>query len=465
MTHWTPNSWRTKPAKQLPTYGDNHSQLATIEADLAQMPPLVFAGEARTLKSRLADAAIGEAFVLQGGDCAESFAEFGANKVRDTFRVLMQMAVVMTFAASVPVVKMGRMAGQFAKPRSEDTETRDGVTLPTYRGDIINGIEFTAEARVPDPTRMMKAYHQSAATLNLLRAFSTGGYAELNRVHQWNLDFAEDSSASEKYQKMAYRIDQALDFMKAVGLTTKTVPHILKQTEFFTCHEALLLPYEQALTRVDSTTGDWYDCSGHFVWIGARTNQEDHAQVEFARGIKNPIGMKCPPNLTTDSLLRLIDTLNPDNEPGRLTLISRMGAGKVFDHLPKLVQAVKNEGRIVTWVCDPMHGNTMKSASGYKTRRFDDIMGEVKDFFAVHKAEGTNPGGIHIEMTGQNVTECTGGIVDVTDEDLSARYHTHCDPRLNASQALELSFLIADELKSIRKDRKISAANLAASKA
>ena len=465
MTQWTPAGWREKPAKQLPTYGDNHSQLATIEADLAQMPPLVFAGEARTLKSRLADAAIGEAFVLQGGDCAESFAEFGANKVRDTFRVLMQMAVVMTFAASVPVVKMGRMAGQFAKPRSEDTETRDGVTLPTYRGDIINGIEFTAEARVPDPTRMMKAYHQSAATLNLLRAFSTGGYAELNRVHQWNLDFAEDSSASEKYQKMAYRIDQALDFMKAVGLTTQSVPHILKQTEFFTCHEALLLPYEEALTRVDSTTGDWYDCSGHFVWIGARTNQEDHAQVEFARGIKNPIGMKCPPNLTTDSLLRLIDTLNPDNEPGRLTLISRMGAGKVFDHLPKLVQAVKNEGRIVTWVCDPMHGNTMKSASGYKTRRFDDIMGEVKDFFAVHKAEGTNPGGIHIEMTGQNVTECTGGIVDVTDEDLSARYHTHCDPRLNASQALELSFLIADELKSIRKDRKISAANLAASKA
>lgn len=465
MTHWTPDSWRTKPAKQLPTYGDNHSQLAAIEADLAQMPPLVFAGEARTLKSRLADAAIGEAFVLQGGDCAESFAEFGAKKVRDTFRVLMQMAVVMTFAASVPVVKMGRMAGQFAKPRSEDTETRDGVTLPTYRGDIINGIDFTAEARVPDPTRMMKAYHQSAATLNLIRAFASGGYAELNRVHQWNLDFAKDSTASEKYQKMAYRIDQALDFMKAVGLTTQTVPHILKQTEFFTCHEALLLPYEEALTRVDSTTGDWYDCSGHFVWIGARTNQEDHAQVEFARGIQNPIGMKCPPNLTTESLLRLIDTLNPDNEPGRLTLISRMGAGKVFDHLPKLVQAVKNEGRIVTWVCDPMHGNTMKSASGYKTRRFDDIMGEVKDFFAVHKAEGTNPGGIHIEMTGQNVTECTGGIVDVTDEDLSARYHTHCDPRLNASQALELSFLIADELKSIRKDRKISAANLAASKA
>jgi len=402
----------------------------------------------------LAEAAIGNAFVLQGGDCAESFAEFSANKVRDTFRVLMQMSVVMTFAGSLPVIKMGRMAGQFAKPRSEDTETRDGLTLPTYRGDIINGIEFTAESRQPDPMRMLRAYHQSSATLNLLRAFAMGGYADLHRINQWNLDFMRGSSPSEKYQKLSERIEQALDFMTAVGLTSKTVPHILKQTEFYTCHEALLLPYEEILTRIDSTSGDWYDCSGHFVWIGARTNQEDHAQVEFARGIKNPIGMKCPPNLTTDSLLRLIDTLNPDNEAGRLTLISRMGAGKVFDHLPKLIQAVKNEGRVVTWICDPMHGNTQKSPSGYKTRRFDDIMSEVKDFFAAHKAEGTYPGGIHVEMTGQDVTECTGGIVDVTDEDLSSRYHTHCDPRLNAAQALELSFLVADELKSIRKDRK-----------
>lgn len=454
MTDWKPASWRSKPAKQLPTYGENNPALASAEAELTKMPPLVFAGEARTLKAQLAEAAYGRAFVLQGGDCAESFAEFGANKVRDTFRVLMQMSVVMTFAGSLPVVKMGRMAGQFAKPRSEDTETRDGITLPTYRGDIINGIEFTAEARNPDPTRMLKAYNQSSATLNLLRAFAMGGYADLHRINQWNLDFVRDTSSSEKYQKLSERIEQALDFMTAVGLTSKTVPHILKQTEFYTCHEALLLPYEEALTRVDSTTGDWYDCSGHFVWIGARTNQEDHAQVEFARGIKNPIGMKCPPNLTKDSLIRLIDTLNPDNEAGRLTLISRMGAGKVFDHLPQLVQAVKSEGRVVTWVCDPMHGNTMKSASGYKTRRFDDIMSEVKDFFAVHKAEGTNPGGVHVEMTGQDVTECTGGIVDVTDENLSSRYHTHCDPRLNASQALELSFLIADELKSIRKDRK-----------
>lgn len=454
MTNWTPASWRTKPAKQLPTYGDNNPDLARAELELAKMPPLVFAGEARTLKSNLADAAVGNAFVLMGGDCAESFAEFSANKVRDTFRVLMQMSVVMTFAGSLPVVKMGRMAGQFAKPRSEDTETRGNVTLPTYRGDIINGIEFNAEARQPQPSRMLQAYNQSSATLNLLRAFAMGGYADLHRINQWNLDFVRGSSSSEKYTKLSERIEQALDFMTAVGLTSKTVPHILKQTEFYTCHEALLLPYEEALTRIDSTSGDWYDCSGHFVWIGARTNQEDHAQVEFARGIENPIGMKCPPNLTTDSLLRLIDTLNPDNEAGRLTLISRMGAGKVFDNLPKLVKAAEDEGRVVTWVCDPMHGNTIKSASGYKTRRFDDIMSEVKDFFAVHKAEGTNPGGVHVEMTGQDVTECTGGLIDVKDENLSDRYHTHCDPRLNATQALELSFLIADELKSIRKDRK-----------
>lgn len=459
MTNWVPSSWRTKPAKQLPTYGENNPHLAAAEAELAKMPPLVFAGEARTLKSQLALAGEGKAFVLMGGDCAESFAEFGTAKVRDTFRVLMQMAVVMTFAGSLPVVKMGRMAGQFAKPRSEDTETRDGVTLPTYRGDIINGIDFTADARNPDPTRMLRAYNQSAATLNLLRAFSMGGYAELNRIHQWNLDFTAGSASSEKYQKLSERIDQALDFMKAVGLTSETVPHIIKQAQFYTCHEALLLPYEEALTRVDTTTGEWYDCSGHLVWIGARTNQEDHAQVEFARGIKNPIGMKCPPNLTPDGLIRLIDTLNPDNEAGRLTLISRMGAGKVFDNLPKLVQAVKNEGRVVTWVCDPMHGNTMKSASGYKTRRFDDIMSEVKDFFAVHHAEGTNPAGVHVEMTGQDVTECTGGIVDVTDEDLSDRYHTHCDPRLNAAQSLELSFLVADELKAIRQSRKDTARN------
>ncbi|MFA7275616.1 MAG: 3-deoxy-7-phosphoheptulonate synthase class II [Pseudobdellovibrionaceae bacterium] len=460
---WTPQSWRNKPAKQLPSYGEQSAALDAAEAELRRMPPLVFAGEARALKAHLALAAKGEAFVLQGGDCAESFAEFGANKIRDTFRALLQMSVVLTFAGSMPVIKMGRMAGQFAKPRSEDTETRGDVTLPSYRGDIINGIDFTSESRTPDPMRMVRAYNQSAATLNLLRAFATGGYADLHQIHQWNLDFVKDSPQADMYKRLSDRIEQSLDFMTACGLTSQSVPHILKQTEFYTCHEALLLPYEEALTRVDSTSGNWYDCSGHFVWIGARTNQEDHAQVEFARGIKNPIGMKCPPSLTTDSLIRLIDTLNPDNEPGRLTLISRMGAGKVFDNLPKLVRAVRDEGRVVTWVCDPMHGNTLKSSSGYKTRRFDDIMSEVRDFFAVHKAEGTIPGGVHVEMTGQDVTECTGGIVDVTDEDLSARYHTHCDPRLNVSQSLELSFLISDELRTLQKERKgLTAANLAA---
>ncbi len=455
MTAWSPESWRSKPVKQLPSYNDA-SILAAAEEELGRMPPLVFAGEARALKAQLAAASRGQAFVLQGGDCAESFAEFSANKIRDTFRVLMQMAVVMTFAASVPVIKMGRMAGQFAKPRSEDTETRDGVTLPSYRGDIINGLEFTSASRMPDPNRMLKAYHQSAATLNLLRAFATGGYADLHQIHRWNLDFIKDSPQTERYEKLAERIDQALDFMTACGFTTESVPHILHQTDFFTCHEALLLPYEQALTRIDSTTGDWYDCSGHFLWIGARTNQEDHAQIEFVRGIKNPIGMKCPPSLEPDALIRLIDKINPENEAGRLTLISRMGAGKVFNHLPKLVQATEREGRTVTWVCDPVHGNTTTSQSGYKTRRFENILSEVKDFFSVHKAEGSNPGGIHVEMTGQNVTECTGGLQEICDENLPDHYRTHCDPRLNASQALELSFLIADELKSIRKERKQS---------
>jgi 3-deoxy-7-phosphoheptulonate synthase len=453
MTAWSPESWRSKPVKQLPSYNDALG-LAAAEEELGRMPPLVFAGEARDLKAQLAEASQGRAFVLQGGDCAESFAEFSANKIRDTFRVLMQMAVVMTFAGSVPVIKMGRMAGQFAKPRSEDTETRNGVTLPSYRGDIINGLEFTAASRTPDPDRMLRAYHQSAATLNLLRAFATGGYADLHQVHRWNLDFIKDSPQTERYEKLAERIEQALDFMTACGFTKESVPHILHQTDFFTCHEALLLPYEQALTRIDSTTGDWYDCSGHLVWIGARTNQEDHAQIEFVRGIQNPIGMKCPPSLEPDALIRLIDKINPDNEAGHLTLISRMGVGKVFDHLPKLVQATQREGRSVTWVCDPMHGNTTTSQSGYKTRRFENILSEVKDFFAVHKAEGSNPGGIHVEMTGQNVTECTGGLQEICDENLSDRYRTHCDPRLNASQALELSFLIADELKSIRKERK-----------
>lgn len=452
---WSPSSWRSKPAKQLPSY-DDAAGLAEAEKELSRMPPLVFAGEARTLKAQLADAAVGKAFVLQGGDCAESFAEFGANKIRDTFRAMLQMSVVMTFSGSMPVIKMGRMAGQFAKPRSEDTETRNGVTLPTYRGDIVNGFDFTAEARVPDPQRMLKAYNQSAATLNLLRAFAKGGYADLHQVHRWNLEFIKDSPETERYQRLAERIEQALDFMTACGFTRDTVPHMLRETDFYTCHEALLLPYEEALTRIDSTSGDHYACSGHFVWIGARTNQEDHAQVEYVRGIKNPIGLKCPPNLTPDALLRLVDSINPENEPGRLTLIARMGAGNVIEKLAPLVRAIQKEGRIVTWVSDPMHGNTLKSPSGYKTRKFDDIMSEVKDFFAVHKTEGTFPGGVHVEMTGQDVTECTGGLQEITDENLSDRYHTVCDPRLNASQALELSFLVADELKTLRKDRKQS---------
>ncbi len=454
-TPWTPASWRTRPAKQLPSYDDANG-LAVAETELKRMPPLVFAGEARTLKAQLADAAAGKAFVLQGGDCAESFAEFGANKIRDTFRALLQMSVVMTFSGSMPVIKMGRMAGQFAKPRTEDTETINGVTLPAYRGDIVNGYEFTAESRIPDPQRMLRAYNQSAATLNLLRAFAKGGYADLHQIHRWNLEFIKDSEDTERYQKLAERIEQSLDFMTACGFTRETVPHILRETDFYTCHEALLLPYEEALTRVDSTSGDHYACSGHFVWIGARTNQNDHAQVEFVRGIKNPIGLKCPPNLEPDSLLRLVDTINPDNEPGRLTLIARMGAGKVEEKLTPLVRAIQKEGRTVTWVSDPMHGNTLKSPSGYKTRKFEDIMSEVKDFFAVHKTEGTIPGGVHVEMTGQDVTECTGGLQEITDDNLSSRYHTVCDPRLNVSQALELSFLVADELKTLRKDRKQS---------
>ena len=446
--NWAPTTWRDKPAQQLPEYPDE-AKLQAAEKTLAAMPPLVFAGEARNLKSQLAQVCEGKAFVLQGGDCAESFAEFGANKIRDTFRVLLQMAIVMTFAGSIPVVKMGRVAGQFAKPRSDDKETKDGETLPIYRGDIINGMDFNADSRIPDPERMVKAYNQSAATLNLLRAFAQGGYADLQKVHNWNLDFIQGSPLSERYESMAAEIDRALAFMRACGISSETVP-AMRETDFYTCHEALLLPYEQAMTRVDSTTGDWYDTSAHFLWIGARTNQTEGAQIEFVRGIKNPLGLKCPPNLDVDTLIRSIDIMNPDNEPGRLSLIARMGAGKVTDSLAPLVRAVKKEGRNVVWICDPMHGNTEKSSTGYKTRRFDNILSEVRDFFAVHRAEGTHPGGVHFELTGQNVTECIGGADKITAEDLSSRYHTACDPRLNANQALELAFLVADELKAAK---------------
>ncbi|MDE2030349.1 MAG: 3-deoxy-7-phosphoheptulonate synthase class II [Alphaproteobacteria bacterium] len=443
--NWAIDSWRAKPALQMPTYPDNNVT-ADVEARLAKLPPLVFAGEARKLKKRLASVAAGEAFLFMGGDCAESFAEFSANNIRDTFRMILQMAVVLTFGGGIPVVKVGRMAGQFAKPRSNDTETRDGVTLPSYRGDIINGIEFTPEARRHDPERMVQVYNQSSATLNLLRAFVQGGYADLHRVHQWNLDFVTRGLQGERYRNLADRIGDTLDFMAACNITAETSAQI-RETEFYTSHEALLLPYEQALTRVDSTTGDCYDVSAHMLWIGERTRQPDGAHVEFLRGVKNPIGLKCGPNMPADDLMRLIDILNPDNEPGRLTLIARMGDEKIAENLPPLLRAAKKAGRKEVWCSDPMHGNTHTSASGYKTREFARILAEVRGFFDACHAEGVHPGGVHLEMTGQEVTECMGGASAVTDEGLAARYETHCDPRLNATQALELAFLIADYLK------------------
>ncbi len=457
---WTPDSWQSKPAKQLPDYQDA-AGLAAAEAQLGKYPPLVFAGEARSLKSSLGNVARGDAFLLQGGDCAESFAEFHPDKIRDTFRVMLQMAVALTFGSSTPVVKVGRVAGQFAKPRSAPTETVDGVELPSYRGDIINGFEFDAESRRPDPDRMVRAYNQAASTLNLLRAFAQGGYADLHKVHQWNLGFVGRSPQGERYEDIANRIDEALQFMAACGVTSETTPPI-RETEFYTSHEALLLPYEQALTRVDSTTGDWYDVSAHLLWIGDRTRQPDGAHVEFLRGVKNPIGLKCGPSLDPDELIRLIDILNPEDEPGRLTLIARMGADKVLDALPPLLRKVKQEGRTVVWACDPMHGNTVKTSSGYKTRPFDSILAEVRDFFDLHQAEGTQPGGVHFEMTGEEVTECTGGAQAITDDGLSQRYHTACDPRLNATQALELAFLIAEKLKEDRADRDRARRNAAA---
>jgi 3-deoxy-7-phosphoheptulonate synthase len=447
-SNWTPASWRAKTARQLPTYADS-TALAAMEEQLQSYPPLVFAGEARDLTSALGDVAAGKAFLLQGGDCAESFAEFHPNNIRDTFRVLLQMAVVLTFASKMPVVKVGRMAGQFAKPRSGDFEEQNGVSLPSYRGDNVNDIAFTPEAREPDPQRMMRGYTQSAATLNLLRAFASGGYANLHQVHKWNLDFTGRSLWSEQYQAMADRIGEALDFMAACGISPDTVPQ-LKGTSFYTSHEALLLGYEQAMTRQDSLTGDWFDTSAHMLWIGDRTRFEGSAHLEFLRGVGNPIGLKCGPSLEPDELLRLIDLLNPANIPGRLTLITRFGSDKVEAGLPRLIRAVKHEGRSVVWSCDPMHGNTIKAANGYKTRPFERILGEVRSFFAVHRAEGTHAGGIHAEMTGQNVTECTGGAIAITDEGLADRYHTHCDPRLNASQSLELAFLLAESLKAER---------------
>ncbi len=448
VQNWSPSSWRSKPMRQMPVYTDQ-AALAAVESRLKEHPPLVFAGEARNLKASLAQVCEGKAFLLQGGDCAESFAEFHADNIRDTFRVLLQMAVVLTFAAGVPVVKVARIAGQFAKPRSEDHETRDGISLPSYRGDIINGPDFSPEARAHDPQRLMQAYAQSAATLNLMRAFATGGYADLHNVHRWTLGFINGSPSGEQYRALAARISETLDFMEACGITPESTPQ-LRTTDVYTSHEALLLGYEEAMTRTDSTSGDKYDTSAHMVWIGDRTRQLDGAHVEFCRGIKNPLGLKAGPSLPADELLRLIDILNPENQPGRITLITRFGSDTVAEKLPRLVQTVQREGKKVVWSCDPMHGNTIKSATGYKTRPFDRILKEVKTFFDVHRAEGSHAGGVHFEMTGQNVTECLGGAQAISEEDLSSRYHTHCDPRLNASQALELAFLMAESIRDER---------------
>ena len=441
---WTLNSWRNFPIRQVPAYEDAEA-LQSVEERLAGFPPLVFAGEARSLKAHLAEVCEGRAFLLQGGDCAESFVEHHADNIRDTFRVLLQMAVVLTYGAKLPVIKVGRMAGQFAKPRSADTETIDGIELPSYRGDIINGIEFDAVARVPDPERQISAYRQAASTLNLLRAFAKGGYADLTEVHRWNQGFIAESPQGARYEAMANQINEAMDFMAACGITSLTAPQ-MGMVDFFTSHEALLLGFEQALTRLDSTSGEYYDTSAHMLWIGDRTRQPDGAHVEFLSGVKNPLGLKCGPSLEPDELITLLDKLNPENEAGRITLIARFGHENVEAHLPALVRKVTAEGRKVVWSCDPMHGNTIKASNGYKTRPVDRILTEVQRFMAVHQAEGTHAGGIHFEMTGQNVTECLGGAQAISEEDLSSRYHTHCDPRLNGSQALELAFLIAEGL-------------------
>ena len=446
---WTPQSWRSKPALHIPADYPDAAALLDVETRLRDMPPLVFAGEARRLKMLLGDVSAGKAFLLQGGDCAESFKEFRADNIRDTFRLILQMAVVLTFAGGKPVVKVGRIAGQFAKPRSEPIETIDGVTLPSYRGDNINGQAFELSERTPDPERLVRAYGQSAATLNLLRAFAGGGYADLHNIHRWTLGFVADSPQGARYAQLAEKISESLDFMSAIGVTPQSHPD-LSRVEFFTSHEALLLGFEEALTRVDSTSGDWYDTSAHMLWIGERTRQLDGAHIAFAKGIKNPLGVKCGPSMEPDELLRLIDALNPKNEPGRLTLIGRFGADKIAARLPRLMAATAKAGRAVVWSIDPMHGNTLKAANGYKTRPFDRILSEVKAFVEIAGAEGAHPGGVHLEMTGQNVTECLGGARAVEETDLADRYHTHCDPRLNADQALELAFLVAEKLKAQR---------------
>ena len=446
---WTPASWRNLPAKHVPDDYPDVEALARVETELRRMPPLVFAGEARRLKHLLGQVGEGKAFLLQGGDCAESFKEFSADNIRDTFRLILQMAVILTFAGGKPVVKVGRMAGQFAKPRSAPTETIGGVTLPSYRGDNINGMEFTEGARRPDPERLLKAYGQSAATLNLLRAFAGGGYADLYNIHRWTLGFVEGSPQGARYRELTEKISESLAFMAAIGVTPETQAD-LHRVEFFTCHEALLLGFEEAMTRVDSTSGDWYDTSAHLLWIGERTRQLDGAHVEYCKGIKNPIGVKVGPALEADELLRLVEALNPADEAGRLTLYGRFGSDRIAARLPALMDATRREGRNVVWAIDPMHGNTLTANNGYKTRPFDRILAEVKSFIEIAEAEGVHPGGVHLEMTGQNVTECLGGARSVSEGDLGDRSHTHCDPRLNGEQALELAFLVAEKLKADR---------------
>jgi 3-deoxy-7-phosphoheptulonate synthase len=445
---WSPSDWRGLPAKHIPEDYPDDQALLDVEGRLKGYPPLVFAGEARRLKARLARVAAGEAFLLQGGDCAESFKEFHPDNIRDTFRVILQMAVVLTFGAAKPVVKVGRIAGQFGKPRSSPVESIDGVELPSYRGDNINGMGFTEAERRPDPERLVQAYSQSAATLNLLRAFSQGGYANLANVHRWMLGFVERSPQGARYEKLAEQITRSVDFMAACGVSPDTVPQ-LAQTEFYTSHEALLLGYEEAMTRIDSTSGDWYDTSAHMLWIGHRTRQIDHAHVNFVSGIRNPVGIKCGPGLEAGELVRLVERINPSDEAGRITLIARFGADGVADGLPPLVRAIQKSGRSVVWSCDPMHGNTLKTGTGYKTRPLDRILSEVSQFVDIVSAEGAYPGGVHVEMTGQDVTECLGGAQEITEQDLSSRYHTHCDPRLNGEQALELAFLLAEKIEAM----------------
>ena len=447
---WKPNSWRNYPVVQMPTYPDE-SKVNSVEAKLSFKPPLVFAGEVQVLKKSLALAEKGNAFILQGGDCAESFSQFSANGIRDTFKVLLQMAVILTYGSSIPIIKIGRIAGQFAKPRSSDVEIIDGIELPSYRGDMINDMEFNKTARQPDPQRLIDGYEQSAATLNLIRAFAQGGMANLEKVHEWTLGFLNNTPETDKYREIANRISESLNFMKACGLTSSSVPQ-LRETDFFTSHEALLLNYEEALTREDTITAEkgWYATSAHLLWVGDRTRQFDHGHIEYLSGIQNPVGIKCGPSLEKDDLIRLLDKVNPNNETGKVVLICRMGSEKVNEHLPKLIKNIKANGKNVTWCCDPMHGNTIKASNGYKTRRVAEILNEVNNFFLVHKSEGTLPGGVHFEMTGSNVTECLGGANEVKESDLGSRYHTHCDPRLNGSQSLELAFLVSDLIKSFR---------------